>query len=65
MLKIIDDGTLDTVVLYSSQKGEDQEFRFSSEYRHSYASDSEFLEAAQQDIEETLAQHADLRETPQ
>tara|TARA_R100001244_G_C5148242_1_gene129190 strand:+ start:359 stop:595 length:237 start_codon:yes stop_codon:yes gene_type:complete len=56
-ISIVDDGTLDTVVDYRGEK-----FRFDSEYRSSYESESDFLEAAREDIEETLAQHKDLRQ---
>ena len=54
---IVDDGTLDTVVDYRGEQ-----FRFDSEYRFSYENESDFLEAAREDIEETLAQHEDLRQ---
>lgn len=57
---IVDDGTLDTVVDFRGEQ-----FRFDSEYRFSYESESAFLEAAREDIEETLAQHKDLREVPE
>ena len=59
-ISIVDDGTLDTVVDYRGEQ-----FRFDSEYRFSYENEGLFLEAAREDIEETLAQHEDLREAPE
>jgi|TARA_R100000093_G_scaffold46191_1_gene23901 hypothetical protein len=44
-IKIVDDGTLDTVVLY-----EGQEYRYSSELRKSFDDDDEFLREALDDI---------------
>ena len=44
-MRIIDDGTLDTVVLYDGQ-----EFRFSSEFRYSFDDDEEFLAQVKDEI---------------
>ena len=43
---ILDDGTLDTVVLYN-----DVVHRYSSEYRFSFENDEEFLDGVQEELE--------------
>ena len=43
---IIDDGTLDTVVLYN-----DVVHRYSSEYRFGFNNDKEFLDVVQEELE--------------
>jgi len=47
---IIDDGTLDTVVLYHGMQ-----FRYTSEYRFGFDSDAEFLEDIQYELDEEIA----------
>tara|TARA_R100001086_G_C11744469_1_gene233471 strand:+ start:142 stop:303 length:162 start_codon:yes stop_codon:yes gene_type:complete len=49
--RIVDDGTMDTVVLYR-----DSEYRFSTEYRQEFENDDEFLCSALDQIKEELAQ---------
>ena len=44
-IQIVDDGTLDTVVLYDGE-----EYKYSSEFRYSFDTDDEFLEVALKDI---------------
>jgi len=46
-LKIIDDGTLDTVVYDSVQK---RTFRYDSEFRFSFKDDKEFLKVIEKEI---------------
>jgi hypothetical protein len=45
-IKLIDDGTLDTVVRY---RGHD--YRYSTEYRRSFESDSHFLSEVQEELD--------------
>jgi len=47
---IIDDGTLDTVVLYHGMQ-----FRYSSDYRFGFDNDAEFLEYIQDELDEEIA----------
>ena len=47
---IIDDGTLDTVVLYHGMQ-----FRYSSDYRFAFDNDAEFLEYIQDELDEEIA----------
>ena len=47
---IIDDGTLDTVVLYHGMQ-----FRYSSDYRFGFDNDAEFLEYIQDELDEQIA----------
>jgi hypothetical protein len=48
-IKIVDDGTLDTVVRYESK-----EYRYSSEFRNSFDDDAAFLREALEDILDIL-----------
>jgi len=48
-IKIVDDGTLDTVVKYDGQ-----EYRYSSEFRYSFDDDDAFLREALDDIQEEI-----------
>tara|TARA_R110000824_G_scaffold14553_1_gene61826 strand:+ start:352 stop:552 length:201 start_codon:yes stop_codon:yes gene_type:complete len=43
-----DDGTMDTVVCYMGQ-----EFRYDSEYRFGFDSDTQFLEEIKEEVEES------------
>ena len=49
--RIIDDGTMDTVVRYRGSS-----YRFSTEYRQEFENDGEFLSAALDQIKDELAQ---------
>ena len=63
-VRILDDGTLDTVVGYTTKNmdgnsGEELTFRFSQDFRADFETTNEFLEAAKEDIEEALFQQED------
>lgn len=62
MIRIADDGTMDTVVAYEGTLVDEFEVRYSSEFRFSFDSDEQFLdeiadEIADQVIEEQLLRY--------
>lgn len=56
-IRIIDDGTLDTVVLFMGM-----EHRYDSEFRFSFDSDDEFLEFAELQLSAEFLRHRKLRQ---
>ena len=55
--RIIDDGTLDTVVLFMGM-----EHRYDSEFRFSFDSDEEFLEFVELELSAEFLRHRKLRQ---
>ena len=56
-IRIVDDGTLDTVVLFMGR-----EHRYDSEFRFSFDSDDEFLEFVELELSAEFLRHRKLRQ---
>ena len=56
-IRLVDDGTLDTVVLFMGR-----EHRYDSEFRFSFESDDEFLEFVELELSAEFLRHRKLRQ---